>query len=63
MQAKPIIYGLTVPANATDRSLGEQFVAFVLGPQGQKIMRANGFVVLSPALASSQSALPGACGR
>ncbi len=58
VHAKPIIYGITVPSNAPDPSLGEQFVAFVLSPQGQAIMRANGFVVLSPAQASSQSALP-----
>ena len=55
---KPIIYGLTVPTNAPDATLGAQFVAFVLSAQGQAIMRANGFVVLSPALASRQSALP-----
>jgi molybdate/tungstate transport system substrate-binding protein len=55
---KPIIYGLTVPTNAPHATLGEQFVAFVLSAQGQAIMRANGFVVLSPALASRQSALP-----
>ncbi|HWE32576.1 MAG TPA: extracellular solute-binding protein [Solirubrobacteraceae bacterium] len=58
VKAKPIIYGLTVPTNAPDPTVGKQFVAFVLGPQGQAIMRANGFVVLSPALASSESALP-----
>ena len=58
VKAKPIIYGMTVPTNAPDRALGEQFVAFVLSPQGQAIMRANGFVVLSPALASDQSAVP-----
>lgn len=55
---KPIIYGLTVPSNAPNSALGEQFVAFVLGPSGQAIMRANGFVVISPALASSTSAIP-----
>lgn len=48
---KPIIYGLTVPTNAPNAALGEKFVAFVLGPQGQQIMRDNGFVVRSPALA------------
>jgi molybdate/tungstate transport system substrate-binding protein len=58
VKAKPIIYGLTVPTTAPDRQLGEQFVAFVLSPQGQAIMRANGFVVISPALASDQTALP-----
>jgi molybdate/tungstate transport system substrate-binding protein len=55
---KPIIYGLTVPSNAANSALGEQFVAFVLSPKGQAIMRANGFVVISPALASSTSAIP-----
>jgi len=55
---KPIIYGLTVPSNAPNSALGEQFVAFVLSPKGQTIMRANGFVVISPALASSTSAIP-----
>jgi molybdate/tungstate transport system substrate-binding protein len=58
VKAKPIIYGLTVPATAPDPGLGDRFVAFVLSPQGQAIMRANGFVVISPALASDQSALP-----
>ena len=58
--AKPIIYGVTVPTNAPDQALGKQFVAFLLGPQGQAIMGANGFVVISPALASSQGALPAA---
>jgi molybdate/tungstate transport system substrate-binding protein len=58
VKAKPIIYGLTVPTNAPDRQLGDEFVAFVLSRQGQAIMQANGFVVLSPALASDQGALP-----
>jgi len=55
---KPIIYGLTVPSNAPNAALGEQFVAFVLGAKGQAIMHASGFVVISPALASSTSAIP-----
>jgi molybdate/tungstate transport system substrate-binding protein len=58
VDGKPIIYGLTVPTNAPDPTLGQQFVKFVIGAQGQAIMRANGFRVLSPALASSQSAVP-----
>jgi molybdate/tungstate transport system substrate-binding protein len=55
---KPIIYGLTVPTNAPHPTLGEEFVKFVISPSGQAIMRANGFRVLAPALASSQSKLP-----
>lgn len=56
VKAKPIIYGLTVPTNAPDPQLAKEFVAFVISPKGQAIMRANGFKVLSPALASG--ALP-----
>ena len=49
--AKPIIYGLTIPSNAPDRALAQKFIAFVLSPRGQAIMSANGFTVISPALA------------
>ena len=59
-QAKPIIYGLTIPSNAPDPALAEKFIGFVLGPQGQAIMRSNGFVVINPALASSQGKVPAA---
>jgi len=59
-QAKPIIYALTIPSNAPDPALAEKFIAFVLGPQGQAIMRANGFVVINPALSSSQGKVPAA---
>lgn len=57
LTAKPIIYGLTVPSNAPDAALGQKFIGFVLSQQGQTIMRENGFVVISPALASGK--LPG----
>jgi molybdate/tungstate transport system substrate-binding protein len=60
LTAKPIIYGLTVPSNAPDPVLAQKFVAFVLSPQGQAIMRANGFTVVSPALASRQGKVPAA---
>jgi molybdate/tungstate transport system substrate-binding protein len=58
LTAKPIIYGLTIPSNAPDEALAEKFIAFVLSPQGQAIMSANGFTVISPALASSQAGEP-----
>ena len=56
--AKPIIYGLTIPSTAPDAALGQKFISFVLSPQGQAIMRSNGFVVISPALASGQASVP-----
>jgi molybdate/tungstate transport system substrate-binding protein len=58
LTAKPIIYGLTIPASAPDAALGEKFISFVLGPQGQAIMRSNGFSVISPALANPQGKVP-----
>ncbi|HEV3295678.1 MAG TPA: extracellular solute-binding protein, partial [Streptosporangiaceae bacterium] len=58
LTAKPIIYGLTIPSNAPDPALAQKFVAFVLSPQGQALMNANGFTVISPALASSQGKVP-----
>ena len=51
---KPIIYALTVPTDAPNAALGQHFVAFVLSPAGQQIMRDNGFTVLSPAVAGGQ---------
>jgi molybdate/tungstate transport system substrate-binding protein len=58
LTAKPIIYGMTIPASAPDSALGEKFVSFVLSPAGQAIMRSNGFVVISPALANPHSKVP-----
>jgi molybdate/tungstate transport system substrate-binding protein len=58
LTAKPIIYGLTIPSTAPDAALGRKFVSFVLSPQGQAIMRSNGFVVISPALAAGQGKMP-----
>jgi molybdate/tungstate transport system substrate-binding protein len=58
LTAKPIIYGLTIPASAPNAALGEKFISFVLSPQGQAIMRGNGFAVISPALANPQGKVP-----
>jgi molybdate/tungstate transport system substrate-binding protein len=58
LTAKPIIYGLTIPTSAPNAALAQKFLSFVLGPQGQAIMRSNGFVVISPALANPQDKVP-----
>ena len=58
LTAKPIIYGLTIPASAPNAALGEKFISFVLSSQGQAIMRSNGFTVISPALANPQGKVP-----
>jgi molybdate/tungstate transport system substrate-binding protein len=51
---KPIIYAFTVPTDASHAALGQRFIEFVLSPQGQQIMRDNGFTTLSPAVAGGQ---------
>ena len=58
LTGKPIIYGLTIPTSAPSAALGEKFIGFVIGPQGQAIMHGNGFVVISPALANAQAKVP-----
>jgi len=58
LTAKPIIYGLTIPTSAPNAALGQKFISFVIGPQGQAIMHSNGFVVISPALANPQAKVP-----
>jgi len=58
LTAKPIIYGLTIPTSAPNAALGQKFISFVNGPQGQAIMHSNGFVVISPALANPQAKVP-----
>ena len=49
---KPMVYGITVCANAPNREAAELFVAFVIGPEGQAIMRGNGQPPISPAQAT-----------
>ena len=43
-----IEYGITIPNNAPNPDLAAQFVQFVLGPTGSKIMEDNGQKMLKP---------------
>jgi molybdate/tungstate transport system substrate-binding protein len=47
-KGKPMVYGITVLKNAPNREAAEAFVAFVIGPEGQKIMRQNGQPAVTP---------------
>lgn len=58
LTGKPIIYGLTVPTTAPNAALGRAFVKFVLSAKGQAIMTSEGFVSITPSLASSQAKVP-----
>ena len=43
-----MVYGITIPKRAPHRDLAIRFVAFVVGPKGQKIMQENGQPPISP---------------
>ena len=43
-----MVYGITIPKSAPHRDLAIRFVAFVVGPKGQKIMQENGQPPISP---------------
>jgi molybdate/tungstate transport system substrate-binding protein len=44
----PMVYGITVPLNAPSKEWGTKFVEFVVGPEGNKIMRKNGHPIIEP---------------
>ncbi len=56
----PIIYAVTVPTNAEHPNAGLAYVQALLGPEGQQTMKANGFVVLDPAIVAAGDAAPAA---
>ncbi len=58
MKGKPIVYGITIPHNAPFPDLAAQFVAFLLGPEGQRIMDEAGQPPLVPPSADDREALP-----
>lgn len=54
----PMVYGLTVLKNAPHPEWAVSFAAFLLGPEGSRIMEKNGQPVLKPALVDNFEALP-----
>ena len=45
----PMVYGITVPSNAPHKKWGVKFVEFIVGPEGNNIMRKNGHPLIAPA--------------
>ena len=58
VKGMPIRYGLTIPNGAPDRDVAEEFVEFLLSPEGQAIMRAKYLMTISPAPASDINKVP-----
>lgn len=53
-----IAYGLTIPSNAPNPEGAARFVAFLLGPQGKRIMAENHHPLLDPPRADHHDLLP-----
>ena len=58
VSGNPIIYAVTIPTNAPHADWAERWVAFLLGPDGQKVLSTDGFGAVTPGLANDQTALP-----
>jgi molybdate/tungstate transport system substrate-binding protein len=58
LPGKPIVYAVTIPRGADHPGEAAQFVAFLLGPQGQAIMARNGFGAVKRAYAVDQQNVP-----
>jgi molybdate/tungstate transport system substrate-binding protein len=53
-----IAYGITIPTNAPHPKQAAEFVAFVLGPEGQAVMQANYHPLIIPPEVDHYDALP-----
>ncbi|MDE2080580.1 MAG: extracellular solute-binding protein [Burkholderiales bacterium] len=58
LSGKPIVYALTIPLGAPHARLAEQFAAYVLGPVGQQVMAANGFIPMKQPYAMERDHVP-----
>ena len=55
---QPILYAVTIPGNARRADLALEFLKFLLGPEGQRIMTESGQLAIVPAIASDLQKLP-----
>jgi molybdate/tungstate transport system substrate-binding protein len=58
LAGKPIVYAITIVAGSKNQDLATKYVAFLLGPEGQKILRESGFGTFSPAYAVNRDKMP-----
>lgn len=54
----PIIYAITIPDNAPNASWARKYAAYLLSSEGQKIMKKNGFGVITKAYANDAAKVP-----
>jgi len=57
-EGKAIAYGITIPTNAPHPDLAAEFIRFLVGPEGQKVMAENQHPMIVPPVADNEAALP-----
>jgi len=58
IKALPILYSVTIPKDAPNRAAAEAYLAFLLGPEGQAIIKRNGQGSVAPAVTKDLDAVP-----
>jgi molybdate/tungstate transport system substrate-binding protein len=58
LTGKPIVYALTIPENAAHKDLAAAYVAFVLGPEGRRILARHGFGTFTTPPAVGRDKMP-----
>jgi len=58
LTGKPIVYAITIVNGSKNADIAEKYVAFLLGPEGQAVMKKNGFGEFKPAYAVNADAMP-----
>ncbi|HML81178.1 MAG TPA: extracellular solute-binding protein [Thiomonas arsenitoxydans] len=58
LSGRPIIYAVTIPTTAPHPKLAQEFIAYLLGPEGQKVIAANGFIPLKQPYAMNRDKVP-----
>jgi len=58
LAGRPIIYAVTIPTSAPHPKLAQEFIAYLLGPAGQQVIAANGFIPLKHPYAMHRDKVP-----
>jgi molybdate/tungstate transport system substrate-binding protein len=58
LTGKPIVYAVTTVSGSKNASVADKYVALLLGPEGQAVMKDNGFGDFSPPYAVHVDAMP-----
>jgi molybdate/tungstate transport system substrate-binding protein len=58
LTGKPIVYAITIVNGSKNADIAEKYVAFLLGPEGQAVMKKNGFGEFQPAYAVNPEEMP-----